>query len=760
MKIIKIKTSRGKDGIEVNLFKYRKDKTMANGEISWRCLDRKCSASLKTNNAVTAVTSKYTPGLHNHEPQTPSEPSTPTSQTSSLLTPTRSISDSADILVPSPAQTPSLSELLSPYTTITPEPPKFPNLYEENNYLRQRVAELVYTNEALTDRLISLEKQIIELNDTIRDTSNTTISTEIQTDETKELDDTTKSKSVSTNVQDNTNLTVNISTQTETFPITSMEGINVVEADMGEVIDDLRRNSSIAFAHTISGDFYNSRQMSAGVAVIFKKKFNKPKEEDCLTKSLTYQKTAEGAGVYGLVTKPIYYGKPTQDEYDQAFDDFIVDFKERGFTTLICSPMGCVRDLIKLDHFAMKINEFHKITGAPVIIVTKDQKARRVLRHGLSHTEFVKQLRSKIKRCTQGAADWFRLPDEDMKVYIDKIPTPKNTIVLDPAVSHLIKKSQTPEEVYSVLKDAALDTYEYVLAPVNDRKDDSQEGGSHWSLLMYTRDTDTYHHLDSLEPLNTEHAERLAARLSGDPCVNVVQLRCRRQQQGVECGAYVLHNIELICSRINKQIPIQDDRCYVQNFSVSRIYESIERLKKSNQIRIEPKTVKGKVTLLSDSHGRGLCHLLQSRLGERSAVLSVVKPNATLENVTGGMDREITGLKSSDHLVVLGGTNNIDGRTEYDIKPFVNELANKTKHTNLVLCTVPLRYDKPHLNKKIRKINIDLVIEALKYDHIKIISLSYLSKILYNSKGIHFSNRGKEKLSQLIVNKIRNPVLN
>lgn len=56
--------------------------------------------------------------------------------------------------------TPTLTELVSPYITIKPESPTFQLIDEENNYLqylRQRVAELTYTNEALTDRLVTIE---------------------------------------------------------------------------------------------------------------------------------------------------------------------------------------------------------------------------------------------------------------------------------------------------------------------------------------------------------------------------------------------------------------------------------------------------------------------------------------------------------------------------------------------------------------------------------------------------------------------------
>lgn len=170
MNIIPIKTVKGRDGIEVNKFRYRKDKTLVTGEISWRCTNKKCSASLKTNNAMTSLKSK--PSVHNHEPpdtETPSspsvsEPSTPTASTPSQTPSFSTKSTCTPLVLPLEAQTPPLTEILSPYTSLTPDPPKFPQLDQENEYLRQRIAELVYTNEALTNKLIDLEKQVSELN--------------------------------------------------------------------------------------------------------------------------------------------------------------------------------------------------------------------------------------------------------------------------------------------------------------------------------------------------------------------------------------------------------------------------------------------------------------------------------------------------------------------------------------------------------------------------------------------------------------------
>lgn len=173
--------------------------------------------------------------------------------------------------------------------------------------------------------------------------------------------------------------------------------INVVEADMWRMIDKNQDNSSVAFAHTISSDLDCDRSMSAGVATVFKKKFDKPKARDYIDTKLTCQILPNGATIYSLVTKPVYYGKPTTEDYDEAFEQLIDNFKKKNFKTLICSPMGCVRDHVQVEHFARNIKKLHQATGATVSIICSDQPyARRTLWNGLSYPVFLEKLQKAV----------------------------------------------------------------------------------------------------------------------------------------------------------------------------------------------------------------------------------------------------------------------------------------------------------------------------------------------------------------------------
>ncbi|KAG8302750.1 hypothetical protein J6590_025025 [Homalodisca vitripennis] len=133
---------------------------------------------------------------------------------------------------------------------------------------------------------------------------------------------------------------------------------------MKNAIQDFRGDESVAFAHTISSDLGNKRNMTAGVAVVFREEFGRPQRSDCISNHLAYQKTCGGASVYSLITKLEYNGKPTDLDYDLAFQHLTKDFKEKGLKRLVCSAMGCVRDLVAPDRLIANLTKFQEATGA------------------------------------------------------------------------------------------------------------------------------------------------------------------------------------------------------------------------------------------------------------------------------------------------------------------------------------------------------------------------------------------------------------
>lgn len=172
----------------------------------------------------------------------------------------------------------------------------------------------------------------------------------------------------------------------------STSPIKVLEADMKDIINEFQHEVSTAFAHCVSEDF----GMNAGVATVFRKCFGRPKPADCLNEHLAVQGSEKGAFIYSLITKPKYSSKPTKINYNNAFQQLIKDFKNKNLKQLFCSPLGCTRDLISVDHFIKNLTHFQKCTNACVCIVVHDEGSKGKLREGVSYRDFVNKLKQNL----------------------------------------------------------------------------------------------------------------------------------------------------------------------------------------------------------------------------------------------------------------------------------------------------------------------------------------------------------------------------
>lgn len=79
--------------------------------------------------------------------------------------------------------------------------------------------------------------------------------------------------------------------------------VNVVDANMNDMIEDFENNSSTAFANAVTADFH----MSAEMAVILKKHRGNPKSSDFVNNYLTSQRFESGAQILQLKNKIIVF---------------------------------------------------------------------------------------------------------------------------------------------------------------------------------------------------------------------------------------------------------------------------------------------------------------------------------------------------------------------------------------------------------------------------------------------------------------------
>lgn len=109
----------------------------------------------------------------------------------------------------------------------------------------------------------------------------------------------------------------------------------------------------------------------------------------------------------------------------------------------------------------------------------------------------------------------------------------------------LLRATTDDADVTELLRHLRLSHRELLLLPVNDSlalnfSTSAGPSGSHWSLLVFERASDTFYHLDSLPSQSNEpRARTLVAklkRLLKVPNARFVSLAAPRQQNSYDCG--------------------------------------------------------------------------------------------------------------------------------------------------------------------------------------------------------------------------------
>lgn len=152
------------------------------------------------------------------------------------------------------------------------------------------------------------------------------------------------------------------------------------------------------------------------------------------------------------------------------------------------------------------------------------------------------------------------------------------------------------------------------------------------------------------------------------------------------------------------------------------------------------------ILILSDSHGRHCSSLLRNLIDTPARISSIVKPNATLDQVISDLDSLTKTFSKKDFVIIIGGTNNALFNKEITNNTFLN--MNKiSKKTNIILYSIPHWLNNWKANKSIFHQNnkIQNIIRR-NSDIVYIDSNRYMSSHDYTSHGLHLNHKGKLKL--------------
>lgn len=121
---------------------------------------------------------------------------------------------------------------------------------------------------------------------------------------------------------------------------------------------------------------------------------------------------------------------------------------------------------------------------------------------------------------------------------------------ISPEVSQFLKLVSAAE-IPVFLEPLNLEEKETILLAVNDASDPDQPGGSHWSLLVFSRQANEFFHLDSSSGLNDYHARQLAKKLHEYLIKKLPKFSFRfsevdvlRQSNGYDCGIHLMMHAE------------------------------------------------------------------------------------------------------------------------------------------------------------------------------------------------------------------------
>ena len=134
-------------------------------------------------------------------------------------------------------------------------------------------------------------------------------------------------------------------------------------------------------------------------------------------------------------------------------------------------------------------------------------------------------------------------------LYIQVLKENPKVCFLSPEVTQAVKLSSV-SELHIFLDPLELHLKDMVFLPVNDSMSHDTPGGSHWSLLVFSRAKKAFCHFDSSNSSNRPHVNRLTKRIEPffkvEGSIKVVDMDCKQQNNSYDCGVHVICNAEAL----------------------------------------------------------------------------------------------------------------------------------------------------------------------------------------------------------------------
>ena len=129
-------------------------------------------------------------------------------------------------------------------------------------------------------------------------------------------------------------------------------------------------------------------------------------------------------------------------------------------------------------------------------------------------------------------------------------------LFISPELTQLLKLTEITEYPVFLGPIEAKKT-EFVFFPINDCNSRSSAGGMHWSLVVYSKPERTCFHFDSSKGFNLSVARDFSRSIMNyliDGNGDFVEVECPQQQNGYDCGLFVLCFVDIITTTVVKNL--------------------------------------------------------------------------------------------------------------------------------------------------------------------------------------------------------------
>jgi hypothetical protein len=178
--------------------------------------------------------------------------------------------------------------------------------------------------------------------------------------------------------------------------------------------------------------------------------------------------------------------------------------------------------------------------------------------------------------------------------------------------------------------------------------------------------------------------------------------------------------------------------------------------------RCPEKNVEKNKMLYSDSYGRDLPTLLRGS-NDGVLVFGEVRPGAKVKDVVINCVRDCAVLGPKDHVVIMGGANDIARNETKTCINVVKRTLSALTCTNVIVLNIRIRHDlirESVVNKEIRKANVDINMVCKRFRNVKILGMSNISRASHTRHGLHLNRLGEEyivqEISKIIGNRKKN----